>query len=179
MKRLAGYFVRGLIVLLPTCLTIYLIWKSISWLDRLFEFNIPGVGLLIVLIGITLTGILFSGLIGRTLFHLVDVLMSHTPLVKIIYSSLKDLIDAFVGEKKKFNEPVLVTISVTGAQAMGFITNHDLQHFGITDKVAVYFPYSYAITGHVLIIPKAHITPIHANSTDVMRFIVSGGITGS
>lgn len=179
MRKIAGYFVRGLIVLVPTGLTILLIWKSISWMDKLFDFSIPGIGILIVLAGITITGILFSGLIGRTLFHLVDVMMSHTPLVKIVYSSLKDLIDAFVGEKKKFNEPVLVTMSITGAQAMGFITNHDLKHFGITDKVAVYFPYSYAITGHVLIIPKDQITPLAANSTNVMRFIVSGGITGA
>lgn len=169
--------------MLPVGLTVLMIVGAINWVDQII-FNvfpqvvIPGLGLVLVLVAITLIGILFSGFIGKTVFGWLDELMTRTPLVKIIYSSLKDLIDAFVGEKKKFNEPVLITIDSIGTQMMGFITRKDLEHFGVKDKVAVYCPWSYALSGHVLIVNLSQITSLNINATEAMKFIVSGGITG-
>ena len=183
LSRIVGYFLRGVAVLLPVGLTILMILGAINWVDQII-FNvfpqvvIPGLGLVLVLAAITITGILFSGFIGKTVFGWLDELMTRTPLVKIIYSSLKDLIDAFVGEKKKFNEPVLVTIDSIGTQIMGFITRHDLMHMGIQGKVAVYCPYSYALSGRVLIVNETQVTVLDINATEAMKFIVSGGVTG-
>jgi len=181
--RIVGFFLRGVVVLLPVGLTVFLIWSAINWVDDLFSLvfpniSFPGLGFIIVVAGITITGVIFSGIVGRFLFKLLDEVMTRTPLVKIIYSSLKDLINAFVGDKKKFNEPVLVTTSSVGTQVLGFITRHDLEHFGIADKVAVYCPYSYSLAGYVLVVNKSQITPLNANATEAMKFIVSGGVTG-
>jgi uncharacterized membrane protein len=178
MKRLAGYFFKGLLLLLPVGLTIFLLIYLVRKIDSLVNIGIPGIGIVVVVVGVTAVGILFSGIIGRTLFGLLDEVMSRTPLVKIIYSSIKDLIEAFVGEKKKFSEAVLVEISPNGIEVIGFVTRKDLTQIGLPDKVAVYFPYSYAVTGHVLIVPAEKIRPLDANSADVMKFVVSGGITG-
>jgi len=182
-SRILGYFLRGVAVLLPVGLTILMIVGAINWVDRIIysvfpEIVIPGLGLVLVVAGITLVGILFSGFIGKTLFGWLDELLTRTPLVKIIYTSLKDLIDAFVGEKKKFNEPVLVTTDSIGTQMMGFITRKDLEYLGIKDKVAVYCPYSYALSGRVIIVNKSQITILDINATEAMKFIVSGGVTG-
>jgi uncharacterized membrane protein len=181
--RIIGFFFRGVAVLLPVGLTVFLIYSAIDWVDHIFGqffpgFSFPGLGVVIVLAAITLTGVIFSGIIGRFLFRLLDEVMTRTPLVKIIYSSLKDLINAFVGEKKKFNEPVLVTTTSVGTQILGFITRHDLEHFGLSDKVAVYCPYSYSLSGYVVIVNKSHVTPLDANATETMKFIVSGGVAG-
>ncbi len=182
-SRIIGYFLRGVAVLLPVGLTVLMIVGAINWVDQIIysvfpQVVIPGLGLVLVLVGITLIGIIFSGFIGKTLFGWLDELLTRTPLVKIIYSSLKDLIDAFVGEKKKFNEPVLITTDTIGTQMMGFITRKDLESLGIKDKVAVYCPYSYALSGRVLIVNQSQITILDINATEAMKFIVSGGVTG-
>ena len=183
LSRIVGYFLRGVAVLLPVGLTILMILGAINWVDGIIftvfpQVVIPGLGLVLVLVAITLIGIIFSGFIGKTLFGWLDELMTRTPLVKIIYSSLKDLIDAFVGEKKKFNEPVLITVDSIGTQVMGFITRNDLEHFGIPGKMAVYCPYSYALSGRVIIVNASQITRLNINATEAMKFIVSGGVTG-
>jgi uncharacterized membrane protein len=106
-------------------------------------------------------------------------MISNAPLVKIIYTSVKDLLTAFVGQKKRFNQPVLVNISRDGAlQKIGFVTNEDLSDIGITEKkIAVYLPHSYAWSGNLFIVPADYVTKIDASSTDVMKYIISAGVT--
>jgi uncharacterized membrane protein len=83
-----------------------------------------------------------------------------------------------VGKKKKFNQPVLVTINRdTNLQRLGYITQSDLTNLGIYDKVAVYLPHSYNISGNLFIVPKEHVTPLQANGAELMKFIVSGGVS--
>ncbi|MCX6352976.1 MAG: DUF502 domain-containing protein [Bacteroidetes bacterium] len=178
MQRIIGYFLRGLLVILPLGITVMIIFRSIAWIDSLLQLKIPGLGLLIVIGGIFITGIVFSGFIGKHLLALLDQALSKTPLVSLIYSSIKDLIDSFIGDKRKFTEPVLISIYSDGVQAMGFVTRRDLTELGLKDKSAVYLPYSYAISGHVLIVDNSKITPLHANPSEVMKFLVSAGITG-
>ena len=104
--------------------------------------------------------------------------MRRIPLVSLIYYSIKDLILAFVGDKKKFNHPVLVTMyKDTGIKKIGFITQADLSHLNIIDHVAVYMPMSYSLSGELFIVPTENITYLDASSTDVMKMLVSGGVS--
>ncbi|HEY0272858.1 MAG TPA: DUF502 domain-containing protein, partial [Chitinophaga sp.] len=135
---------------------------------------------ILVLLIIVLVGYLSSSFILGRLFDIFDHALERTPFVKYIYSSIKDVFDAFVGEKKKFDHPVLAQIYGEDVWEIGFITQQDMSHFGLTDYMAVYCPQSYAIAGKVYLVPK-HKVRVLSNITaaDAMKFVVSGGVTGS
>ncbi len=178
MKRITRYFFEGLIVVLPLAATIYLIYFSFITIDNIFKFKIPGLGLIITLAGILLIGIIASNILTKGAIGLIHDLFSRLPLVKIIYNSIKDLIEAFVGDKKKFNQPVSVQLSSDGAvETLGFITEENLEIIGLKGKVAVYIPQSYNFAGNLIIVPANKITLLNAAAKEVMTFIVSGGLT--
>ncbi|MEM8966227.1 MAG: DUF502 domain-containing protein [Bacteroidota bacterium] len=178
-RSLPTYFFRGLLFVVPVALTIYILVVSIQWLDSLIQISIPGLGLLTILASITLIGYLASTLLAAPLFRLLEELLTRLPLVNIIYSSLKDLISAFVGDKKKFDRPVLVALSEDlTIRKPGFITQENLTKLGLVDQVAVYLPHSYNFSGNLFIVPSQYVTPIEASSTEIMKFIVSGGVSG-
>ena len=109
----------------------------------------------------------------------MDSFSLKAPFVKLLYTSIKDLIEAFMGEKRRFDQPVLVSLSPGGhGEAVGFVTRTDLEVLGLLDHVAVYFPQSYNFAGHLLVFPKDQIRPLEAESSEVMAFIVSGGVSG-
>ena len=143
------------------------------------QIDIPGLGLLVIFITISLAGFIGTRYIRNPFFQYFEKLIERAPLMKIIYSSVKDLISAFVGEKKRFNHPVLVTTEKNSAvQRVGFITNDDLTNIGLNKEVvAVYIPFSYSFMGELLIVPVENIKPINASGTNMMKFIVSGGVT--
>ncbi len=186
-RGLVRYFFQGLLYLAPISITLYVIYNAFVYIDGLLDeyimeylgFNIPGLGILIILVTIALLGFILSSIIFRPLWRMFERLMIRAPLVKIIYTSVKDLMEAFVGQKKKFTEPVLVKINkTTDLQKIGFITGRDLKILGLgEEKVAVYFPHSYAFSGNLFIAPVENITPINAPPAEVMKFIVSAGIT--
>lgn len=179
LGKILRYFFQGLLVVVPIALTIYAIFASIQWLDSLIEWPFPGMGLAIMLSAITLIGLFTSNVLSHRVIDFLEGLIIRIPLVGIIYSSSKDLIDAFVGDKKKFNQAVLITENEsTGIQKLGFITQKDLSTMGLPGKVAVYLPHSYAFSGVLVIIPKEKVTPLDAPSADIMKFIVSGGVSG-
>jgi len=177
-RVLVKYFLQGLFYIVPTAVTIYIIFYLVVLIDGLTNLEIPGLGILIILIAVTLIGYLGTHFFF-SYFRPFDKAIEKTPLIKLIYTSVKDLMNAFMGKKKQFKQPVLVDMGAGfEAQRLGFITKNDLSDLGIADdKVAVYLPFSYAISGEVLIIPKKNITPIDASSTDVMKLIISGGVT--
>ena len=173
------YFFRGLLFIVPLALTVYILIVSISWLDSLIPVNIPGLGLLIIFVTVTFFGYLGSTLLVKPIFDFLEQLIIKLPLANLIYTSLKDLMVAFVGDKKKFNQAVLVTMNADyGVQKLGFITQDDLSHLGLPGKVAVYLPHSYNFSGNLFVVPKENVIPINAPSSDVMKFIVSGGVAG-
>jgi len=186
-KRLLNYFFQGLLYIGPIAITIYAIYITFIWLDGLlYEYieryigvNIPGLGLLMILLVITLVGFLGSSFLFRPIAYKFDQLISRAPLIKIIYTSVKDLLSAFVGQKKRFNQPVLVKVSADGSlEKIGFITNDDLSQLGIKEnKIAVYLPHSYAWSGNLFIVPEKNITKIDASATEVMKYIISAGVT--
>jgi uncharacterized membrane protein len=105
--------------------------------------------------------------------------MNKIPLVKLIYSAIKDLLNAFVGEKKKFNRPVLIEINKENKlYQIGFITQQDLSQLGLRDMVSVYIPHSYAFSGLHYVLPKDRVTPLPVSGTVAMKYIVSGGVSG-
>ncbi|MCD4831354.1 MAG: DUF502 domain-containing protein [Anaerohalosphaeraceae bacterium] len=182
MKRIIGYFLKGLLVFVPAAITISLIIWAFTTLDNLLGrfliIHIPGTGLVIIIAAITLIGFFASNFIGQKFFLLIDRLFTRLPLVKLLYSSLKDFIEAFAGEKKSFDRPVLVELMPGGAKAAGFITRDSLENIGLDNHVAVYFPQSYNFAGSVLIFESSRVTPLDVESSKVMAFIVSGGVAG-
>ena len=147
-------------------------------IDDVLHVDIPGTGILIILVGITLLGFIGQTILFRPIRMLVDRIMKNAPLVKVIYSSLKDLLSAFVGKEKKFNQPVLVKVNmISNLEKMGFITQTDLSDLGVKDKATVYFPHSYNFSGEMFIVPVEHITLLDIPAAEAMKFIVSGGVT--
>lgn len=181
MRRLANYFLRGLLITAPAALTFYLCWLAIRGVDSLLGTNIPGLGVAAAVTAITLIGALASNLITRTVLATADQLLAKLPFVRLLYTSIKDLLNAFVGEHRRFNRPVRARIGEGSAEVyvLGFVTSESLGHLGLADQVAVYVPFSYSVAGHILILPKDRVTPVAVDSADAMAFIVSGGVTRS
>ena len=181
-KTITTYFFRGILITVPLTITIYVIYRVFIFLDSLLEdvisFDIPGLGLVSLIGVLTLIGIIGSNILFQPLMNKANELLNRVPLVKTIYSAIADLVTAFVGTKKKFTRPVLVKmVSHSELHKLGFITEDDLEQFGIENgKVAVYLPHSYAFSGNLYIVPKENITPIDAKAADIMKFIVSGGV---
>jgi len=179
MKRLAGYFFQGLLIVVPLTVTIYVIYLTFSFLDNLLPFDIPGLGALVIFVSITIIGLMGKIFINLPLVSFIDDLMDKAPLVKVLYSSIKDFLLAFVGKEKKFTKPVLVKLDKNNdLERIGFITEENMKNLGISEnKVAVYFPSSYGILGELYIVPKDNVTPIDEPPAEVMKFIVSGGVS--
>ncbi len=176
MKKLIGYFLQGILYLVPIAATIYIVIRAVVFVDGLVPVKIPGLGLLLILIVVTLAGYFGGSLLVKNIFNFNKIL-EKVPLLKIVYSSVKDLLSAFVGKKKRFTEPVLVKME-GNVERIGFITQNDLTHLGISsEKIGVYIPFSYAVTGNLIIVLKENITPIDGTSADIMKFIISGGVT--
>ena len=178
MKRLMNYFLKGLLVFVPAALTVFAIVLVFTKLDGLLKIPVPGLGLVITILLITLIGFLASNFIGKKLFTLVDGLFTKMPVVKMLYSAIKDLIEAFAGEKKSFDKPAIVELTPGGAKALGFITRDDLKFLSLSNHVSVYFPQSYNFAGSVLIFPAERVMPTDIDSSEAMAFVVSGGVSG-
>jgi len=176
LAKLINYFLKGLLIVLPFAVTFSIVRSIVVSLDTYVDVGIPAVGFLIVIASITFLGFIGSSLITKPLFSLLDDVLSKIPFVKIIYTSVKDFMEAFVGDKKKFNSPVLVEMSL-GMYKPGFITQTDLSNLKLPGLCAVYFPHSYAFSGNLFLVEKDKVKPFDGNSTDVMKFIVSGGVT--
>ncbi len=180
MRRLANWFFQGLIVTAPIFLTLYICWIVFRRIDSWLGLRIPGAGFLVTIALITAVGFLASNLLTRSVVGALDTVMKRLPFVRLLYSSTRDLLNAFVGEQRRFDRPVLVTLAPgTAVRALGFVTQESLVRFGLDRDVAVYVPQSYNFAGNLLIVPREQIAPIPAESADVMAFIVSGGVTGT
>ena len=189
-SRFFQYFLQGLLVIAPLVITIYAVYWVVSSVDNLLPIFTArdeegkiyiqnyGLGFLIVIFVICLIGYLSSFFIKNRLFNLFDGLLMKTPGIRFIYSSVKDFFEAFAGEKKKFNKPVLANIDDNDVWRMGFITHEDAKDFGLVDHVAVYIPMSYSIAGNVYFLPRNRIKPVlHITSGEAMKFAISGGVT--
>jgi uncharacterized membrane protein len=181
MRALLRYFVRGLVLLAPLAITLYVCVLVFTTIDGWLGLDIPGAGFLATVALVTLVGFLASSLFNRGVLGLLSLIerwVERLPFVRLLYSSTKDLLNAFVGERRRFDQPVLVTLlQGVDARALGFVTQRSLGALGLEGYVAVYFPQSYNFAGNLLVVPATHVTPVAADSADVMAFIVSGGVT--
>ncbi len=176
IRKLFSYFLKGLLITLPIYATYRIIRSLVEGIDEVLNLETPGLGFSIVVGVIMTVGLIGSSFLTRPFFELIDDLLNKIPFVKTIYGSVKDLIEAFVGEKNKFSKPVLVELS-PGVFKPGFITQEELIELNLPGMVAVYFPHSYAFSGNLFLVNKDKIQVFKGSSSALMKFIVSGGVS--
>ena len=175
-RKLFNYFLKGLLITLPVYATYKIIRSLLESIDQVLVLETPGLGFVIVIAVITVLGMIGSSFITRPIFELLDEVLNKIPLVKTIYGAVKDLIEAFVGEKNKFSKPVIVELS-EGVFKPGFITQDDFEDKSMKDLIAVYLPHSYAFSGNLYLVKKNKIQVYDGSSSAFMKLIVSGGVS--
>ncbi|BAU54205.1 DUF502 domain-containing protein [Mucilaginibacter gotjawali] len=195
MKKLFGallnYFIKGLLIVVPLGAAFLLIFWAVKSIDNALNLSgvlltdakgkpvyIPGLGILNVLVLILIAGILVTNVVTEPIKRWFNRWLNRLPLFKFLYSSIKDLTEAFVGEEKKFNEPVIVEVNEFGLKKIGFMVQRDLTKLNLPGDVAVYFPFSYSFAGQVVIISADKVKPIDRSAADMMKFVISGGVSG-
>lgn len=176
MNWLLKNFLRGLVIVVPFAVTIYILYETFVRLDRLIQTPFPGLGLLILLVATVLIGALAGNIVGRNVLRLTEWIFTRAPIVRIIYASIRDLLEAFVGDKKRFDKPVAVALA-GDVRTLGFVTQDDLDFLKMPGDVAVYLPYSYSMSGVLVIVPRTHVERLDADSASIMALIVSGGVS--
>lgn len=175
---LLGYFLRGLIFIAPVALTLYICWLIFRTIDGWLNLPVPGAGFLLTIVVITLVGWLASNFLAQRVMDWIEELVGRLPFVRLLYTAIKDVLGAFVGEKKRFDRPVIVTlIPGTNVRALGFLTQDSLTLPGMENHVTVYLPQSYNFAGQMLVFPRSQVEVVQAPSSELMAFIVSGGVT--
>ncbi len=197
LKKLLQYFFQGMIVLAPIGITLWVVVGLFRWIDgflpnlinSLFPDllekdaagnlrSLPGLGFIVVVALVLLVGWISSLFVVGRLVTLLDTVLEKTPGIKFIYSSVKDFLEAFAGNKKKFDKPVLVNVDGADIWRIGFITQQSSEEFGLKEHVTVYVPHSYAISGITYFVPKEKIKPLPSiSAADAMKYTVSGGVT--
>jgi uncharacterized membrane protein len=178
-RRVLRAFFSGTLFIVPLLATAYSIYVSFRWLDGLLKLPYPGIGFAIIFGAITIFGYFTTNFAFKTFSDWFDHLMNKIPLVKLIYAAVKDLLSAFVGDKRKFNKPVLVTVNKdNNLFQIGFVTQADLSDLGLTSLVAVYFPHSYAFSGNHFLVSRENVKPLPISGPAAMKFIISGGVSG-
>src|SRR5580692_5000665 len=190
-KALLNYFIKGLLIVVPLGAAFLLIFWAVRGIDNALNLSgillttksgkplyIPGLGILNVLVLILIAGILVTNVVTEPIKRWFNRWLNRLPFFKFLYSSIKDLTEAFVGEEKKFNEPVLVECNEFGLKKIGFLVQKDLAALQLPGEVAVYFPYSYSFAGQVIIIAADKVKPIDKSAADMMKFVISGGVSG-
>src|SRR5262245_48387377 len=183
LRSVLKYFVRGLLVLAPVALTLWIVWRIFLLVDNLIPLpDLPylgrGVGFVLVVALVTFIGLLTTNLLAAQAIQFGQQLLGRLPFVKLLYSSIKDLTEAFVGQKKLFDQPVLVSFP-GDVQVVGFITRADLSELGIEGRIAVYMPQSYSFVGNLLLVPRERVQPFDRPASEALAFAVSGGLTSA
>lgn len=176
MNWLLKNFLRGLVIVVPIAVTIYLLVQAFVSLDRILKLTTPGLGIAVLLGATLLIGALAGNFVGRRLFALMERLFTRAPIVRIVYAAIKDLLEAFVGNKRRFDRPVAVSVT-DDIRTFGFITRDDLGELGLPGDVAVYVPFSYTWDGCLLVVPRERVRPLDADSASIMALVVSGGVS--
>jgi uncharacterized membrane protein len=197
LRNILKYLLQGLAVLAPIGITIWLVVSDFNFIDGILPNvihsifpdlskenpddslkRIPGVGFIVVVIFVLLVGRISTSFIFLKIVEAFDTILDHTHGVKFIYSSVIDFFEAFSGNKKKFDKPVMVNVDANDVWRLGFITSKDASGFNLPDHIVVYVPHSYAISGITYIVPKERVRIVNnMNAAEAMKFIISRGIT--
>ncbi len=176
MNWLLKNFLRGLVIVVPIALTVYLLFQAFLALDQILKLRYPGLGVAVLLLATIAIGALTSNFVGRRVFGLTEMMFTKAPIVRIIYAAIKDLLEAFVGNKRRFDRPVTVMVG-EHAKMLGFITQEELGALGSAGEIAVYVPFSYTWDGCLMIVPRERVQPLSVDSASVLAFAVSGGVS--
>jgi uncharacterized membrane protein len=186
MKKITQYFLQGVLLVAPLAIIVYILYSLFNSIDgllvdrleSLIGFKIPGLGILVSFIFLTILGFIAQTAVVRPLQKIVQKLIEKIPILNLLYSSLNDLFSAFVGKEKKFNVPVKVLFNKeNNLWKLGFVTRESLEAIGNKELAAVYFPHSYNFSGELYLVPSERIIKINISPADAMKFIVSGGVT--
>lgn len=185
------YLIKGTLVVAPVAGAIFVIVWLVATLDGALNITehfledesghplyIPGIGILSVILLLTLIGLIFTTLVTAPIRAWLNRTINKIPLFNTLYSSIKDFTEAFVGDAKKFNEPVLVIVNDMGLKKVGFLTQKDLSSIGLPNEVIVYFPYSYSVAGQIVVVSADKVIKLNMSATDAMKLAVSGGVSG-
>jgi len=186
-----NYLIKGTLVMVPLAGAIFLIVWIVASVDSALNLTghfledekghplyIPGIGILTVILVLVLAGLVVTNFITDPFKLWINHQINRIPLLNTLYSSIKDFTEAFVGDAKKFNEPVLVEVNAMGLKKIGFLTQRDLSSLGLQEEVIVYFPYSYSFAGQVVVVHVDKVTKLQMSATDAMKLVVSGGVSG-
>lgn len=176
MNWLLKNFLRGIVIVVPIAVTVYLVVQAFLSLDRLLRLPYPGLGIAVLLGATILIGALAGNFVGRKLFGLTETLFTRAPIVRIVYAAIKDLLEAFVGNKRRFDRPVAIQVG-DHVRTFGFITRDDLSALGMPGEVAVYVPFSYTWDGCLVIVARERVTALDTDSASIMALVVSGGVS--
>lgn len=180
MNRFARTLLKGLAVLLPSALTIWVLWQAFVIIDEILPFHTPGLGVLVLLALVLVLGFLADNWFAGPLLHRLERLLERLPVVRLLYRSLREMTEALLGERRPFHHPVLVRPwPGSEARLLGFLTRQDLSELGKPGWVAVYVPNAYAIAGQTFIVPAGQIESLPLESSEAMTFAVSAGVTGA
>jgi hypothetical protein len=197
LSGMVQLFFQGVVVLAPLGVTIWVVVSLFNWVDNflpnvlnlLFPIRfaavngqipkVTGLGFVVAIALMLVVGWLSSLFIVGRFVAIFDKLLEKTPGIKIIYSSVKDFLEAFTGNKKKFDQPVLVNLDSADIWRIGFITQNSTAHFGMSEYVTVYVPHSYAISGITFIVPAGKVKklPKGITASEAMKYVISGGVT--
>lgn len=186
MKRLGTYFLQGLLLIAPIAATIYIVYFLFqftdgllsTYLEKYFQHKVPGLGILIIILLLVFLGIVGESIFARPFRYVIQRILEKTPILRLIYTAVQDLFSAFVGKEKKFHRPVIVLVDdKNDIWRMGFLTNEKMGEMGLDGKVAIYFPFSYNISGILYFISAERVKPLNISPSEAMKFIISGGVS--
>jgi len=189
-RALLNYLIKGLLIVVPIALSIFIVVWAVTTVDSWLNINnflgvnpitgsnrnIPGLGLVLVLALILVAGFIVTNFVTEPMYNWFQRTMNRLPLLNFIFSSIKDLTEAFVGDEKKFNNPVLVEVE-GNMKRIGFLTQNDLSKIDLPGDAIVYFPFSYSFAGQVYVVSKDKIKPLDMSAADAMKLVVSGGVS--
>ncbi len=179
-RLLLRYFLQGIIITAPIAITVWAAYSIFDFVDTKIPFVPRGLGFLIVLSSLMLIGWMGSTFfLWKFLIDLFNGVLERTPFLKFIYTSAKEVVESFMGDKRKFTKPVLVKVRTQPEIfQIGFITQKDLSLIGHPGKMAVYLPHSYAVSGYVVITDSENIQKLKMDPADAMKMAVSGAVAG-
>ena len=189
-RAFVNYMIKGLLIVLPIALSVLIVVWGVTTVDSWLNVNnilgvdprtgasrnIPGLGLVLVIAIILSAGIFVTYFVTEPMYNWFQRIMNRLPIVKFIYSSIKDLTEAFVGDEKKFNMPVIVEVE-GDMKRIGFLTQSDLSSIGLPGESIIYFPFSYSFAGQVYVVKNEKIKALDMTAADAMKLVVSGGVT--
>src|SRR5712691_10930604 len=176
MNWIVKNFLRGVIIVVPIALTVYLIYEGFTRIDRLLNLPYPGVGFGLTILLMILVGALASNFFVRKFLEWTEAVFTRAPLVRLVYAAIRDLLEAFVGDQKRFNQPVAVSL-IEGIRTVGFVTQDDLSFLAMPGYVAVYLPFSYSVAGSLVMVSSAKVERLAVDSASLMALVISGGVS--